>query len=90
MLVLKPLIAILDEPDSGLDIDAIQAVAEAINILISTGAGVLIITHYARILRFLSRLDKVHVMSKGQIIKSGGKESFRRIRSKGIWLDRIS
>ena len=45
MLLLKPIIAILDEPDSGLDIDAIKAVAEAINILISTGAGLLIITH---------------------------------------------
>ena len=87
MLVLKPLIAILDEPDSGLDIDAIQAVAEAINILISTGAGVLIITHYARILRFLSRLDKVHVMSKGQIIKSGGKELSEELEVKGYgWI----
>jgi Fe-S cluster assembly ATP-binding protein len=87
MLVLKPLIAILDEPDSGLDIDAIQAVAGAINILISTGAGVLIITHYARILRFLSRLDKVHVMSKGQIIKSGGKELSEELEVKGYgWI----
>lgn len=87
MLVLKPLIAILDEPDSGLDIDAIQAVAEAINILISTGAGVLIITHYARILRFLSKLDKVHVMSKGQIIKSGGKELSEELEVKGYgWI----
>lgn len=87
MLVLKPLIAILDEPDSGLDIDAIQAVAEAINILISTGAGVLIITHYARILRYLSKLDKVHVMSKGQIIKSGGKELSEELEVKGYgWI----
>ena len=87
MLVLKPLIAILDEPDSGLDIDAIQSVAEAINILISTGAGVLIITHYARILRYLSKLDKVHVMSKGQIIKSGGKELSEELEVKGYgWI----
>ena len=87
MLVLKPLIAILDEPDSGLDIDAIQAVAEAINILISSGAGVLIITHYARILRYLSKLDKVHVMSKGQIIKSGGKELSEELEVKGYgWI----
>jgi Fe-S cluster assembly ATP-binding protein len=87
MLVLRPLIAILDEPDSGLDIDAIQAVAEAINILISTGAGVLIITHYARILRYLSKLDKVHVMSKGQIIKSGGKELSEELEVKGYgWI----
>jgi Fe-S cluster assembly ATP-binding protein len=87
MLVLKPIIAILDEPDSGLDIDAIKAVAEAINILIATGAGVLIITHYARILRFLSRLDKVHVMAKGQIIKSGGKELSEELEVKGYgWI----
>jgi len=87
MLVLKPMIAILDEPDSGLDIDAIQAVAEAINILISTGAGILIITHYARILRYLSKLDKVHVMSKGQIIKSGGKELSEELEVKGYgWI----
>lgn len=87
MLVLKPLIAILDEPDSGLDIDAIQSVAEAINLLISTGAGVLIITHYARILRYLSKLDKVHVMSKGQIIKSGGKELSEELEVKGYgWI----
>lgn len=50
MLVLKPLIAILDEPDSGLDIDAIKAVAGAINRLIESGSGVIVITHYARIL----------------------------------------
>jgi len=87
MLVLKPMIAILDEPDSGLDIDAIQAVAEAINILISTGAGLLIITHYARILRYLSKLDQVHVMSKGQIIKSGGKELSEELEVKGYgWI----
>jgi Fe-S cluster assembly ATP-binding protein len=87
MLVLKPLIAILDEPDSGLDIDAIQAVAEAINILISSGAGVLIITHYARILRYLSKLDKVHVMAKGRIIKSGGKELSEELEVKGYgWI----
>ena len=87
MLVLKPLIAILDEPDSGLDIDAIQAVAEAINILISSGAGVLIITHYARILRYLSKLDKVHVMAKGQIIKSGGKDLSEELEVKGYgWI----
>src|SRR6187401_3582919 len=87
MLVLKPNVAILDEPDSGLDIDAVQAVAEAINILISTGAGILIITHYARILRYLSKLDKVHVMSKGQIIKSGGKELSEELEVKGYgWI----
>ena len=87
MLVLKPNIAILDEPDSGLDIDAVKAVAEAINKLITTDAGVIVITHYARILRYLTRLDHVHVMARGRIIKSGGKELSEELESKGYgWL----
>jgi Fe-S cluster assembly ATP-binding protein len=87
MLVLKPNIAILDEPDSGLDIDAVKAVAEAINKLIDTGAGVLVITHYARILRYMKKLDKVHVVAKGKVIKSGGKELSEELETKGYgWL----
>ncbi len=87
MLVLKPHIAILDEPDSGLDIDAVKAVAEAINKLIDTGAGVLVITHYARILRYLKKLDHVHVVARGKVIKSGGKELSEELESKGYgWL----
>lgn len=87
MLVLKPNIAILDEPDSGLDIDAVKAVAEAINKLITTDAGVIVITHYARILRYLTKLDHVHVMARGRIIKSGGKELSEELESKGYgWL----
>src|ERR671927_370819 len=87
MLVLKPQIAILDEPDSGLDIDAVKAVAEAINKLIATDAGVIVITHYARILRYLTKLDYVHVMARGRIIKSGGKELSEELESKGYgWL----
>jgi Fe-S cluster assembly ATP-binding protein len=87
MLVLKPNIAILDEPDSGLDIDSVKAVAEAINKLIMTGAGVIVITHYARILRYLTKLDHVHVISRGKIIKSGGKELSEELESKGYgWL----
>ncbi len=87
MLVLRPHLAILDEPDSGLDIDAVKAVAEAINKLIEMGAGVIVITHYARILRYLTKLDKVHVMSKGKIIKTAGKELSEELESKGYsWL----
>ncbi|HKX81648.1 MAG TPA: Fe-S cluster assembly ATPase SufC [Nitrososphaera sp.] len=87
MLVLKPNIAILDEPDSGLDIDAVKAVAEAINKLIETGAGVLVITHYARILRYLKKLDYVHVVAKGKVIKSGGRELSEELEAKGYgWL----
>src|SRR5574339_595175 len=83
MLVLKPNISILDEPDSGLDIDAVKAVAEAINHLIDTGAGVLVITHYARILRYLKKLDYVHVVAKGKVIKSGGRELSEELEAKG-------
>jgi Fe-S cluster assembly ATP-binding protein len=87
MLVLKPNIAILDEPDSGLDIDAVKAVAEAINKLIDTGAGVLVITHYARILRYMKKLDYVHVVAKGKVIKSGGKELSEELEARGYgWL----
>ena len=87
MLVLKPNIAILDEPDSGLDIDSVKSVAEAINKLIDTGAGVLVITHYARILRYLKKLDHVHVVARGKVIKSGGKELSEELEAKGYtWL----
>src|SRR5918911_719028 len=87
MLVLKPNIAILDEPDSGLDIDSVKSVAEAINKLIDTGAGVVVITHYARILRYLAKLDYVRVVARGKIIKSGGKELAEELESKGYgWL----
>lgn len=87
MLVLKPNIAILDEPDSGLDIDSVKSVAEAINKLIDMGAGVLVITHYARILRYLKKLDYVHVVAKGKVIKSGGKELAEELEVKGYtWL----
>jgi Fe-S cluster assembly ATP-binding protein len=87
MLVLRPYIAILDEPDSGLDIDAVKSVAEAINKLIDTGAGVLVITHYARILRYLKKLDYVHVVAKGRVIKSGGRELAEELETQGYgWL----
>lgn len=87
MLVLKPNIAVLDEPDSGLDIDAVRSVAEAINRLIDTGAGVIVITHYARILRYISKLDKVHVMSKGRIVRSGDRELSEMLETKGYgWI----
>src|SRR5687767_8073576 len=87
MLVLKPNLAILDEPDSGLDIDSVKSVAEAINKLIETGAAVVVITHYARILRYLSKLDYVHVMTRGRIVKSGSKELSEELETKGYgWL----
>ena len=71
MAVLKPRISILDEPDSGLDVDAVQAVAKAISGVSAEDSTVIVITHYARILKFLSKLDRVHVFAKGVIMRSG-------------------
>ncbi|MFN4336146.1 MAG: Fe-S cluster assembly ATPase SufC [Candidatus Nitrosocaldus sp.] len=89
MLVLRPRLAILDEPDSGLDIDAVKAVANAINNFISNDTSVLVITHYARILRYLKKLDYVHVMADGKIVRSGGKELAEMLEEKGYsWIER--
>ena len=64
-----------------------KAVAEAINKLIDSGAGVLVITHYARILRYLKKLDQVHVVAKGKVIKSGSKDLSEELETKGYgWL----
>ncbi len=71
MAVLRPKIAILDEPDSGLDIDAIQSVAKAISQVTGKNATTIIITHYARILKYLDKLDFVHVFADGKIMKTG-------------------
>lgn len=84
MLVLEPKLIILDEIDSGLDIDAIQAVAKAINFLQKEKqSAVLLITHYARILNFL-HIDRVHILNKGQIIKSGSTKLVKEIETKGF------
>ncbi|MEM4238029.1 MAG: ATP-binding cassette domain-containing protein, partial [Candidatus Nitrosocaldaceae archaeon] len=89
MLVLKPRFIILDEPDSGLDIDGVKSVANAINYAIeNSDASVIVITHYARILRYLNRLDFVHIMAKGRIVKSGGKELAEILEEKGYsWIE---
>ena len=73
MAVLEPALAILDETDSGLDIDALRIVAEGVNALRSPERGFLVITHYQRLLEYIVP-DKVHVLSKGRIVKTGGKE----------------
>ena len=84
MLVLEPKLIILDEIDSGLDIDAIQAVAKAITFLQKEiKSAVLLITHYARILDFL-HIDQVHILDKGQIIKSGSTKLVKEIEAKGF------
>jgi Fe-S cluster assembly ATP-binding protein len=71
MAVLKPEIAILDETDSGLDIDALRVVSEGVNLLRGKNLGVLVITHYQRILNYI-KPDVVHVMMDGRIVESGG------------------
>lgn len=84
MLVLEPQLVILDEIDSGLDIDAIQAVANAVNYLKQEKqVAVLLITHYSRILNFLN-IDFVHVLNKGQIIKTGSADLIKKIEKKGF------
>ena len=83
MAVLKPKIAILDEPDSGLDIDAVQAVARSISQVPSKDATVIVITHYTRILKFLERLDFVHVFANGQILKTGDASLADKLESNG-------
>ncbi|MBI2971741.1 MAG: Fe-S cluster assembly ATPase SufC [Candidatus Aenigmarchaeota archaeon] len=86
LLMLKPEIAVLDETDSGLDIDSLQLVAKALNSLRGNGFGSLVITHYQRILAYL-RPDFVHVMISGKIVKSGGHELAHELEKKGYnWL----
>ncbi len=82
MAVLEPKLAILDEPDSGLDVDALRAVSEGINQLRSPQRALLIITHYQRILSYVVP-DFVHVMVSGRIVQSGGKELALQIEAEG-------
>ena len=87
MAVLDPKLAILDETDSGLDIDALRIVAEGVNALRSEKHSVLVITHYQRLLRYLVP-DFVHVLADGRIVKSGGKELAEELEQKGYeWIE---
>jgi len=83
MAVLKPKVSILDEPDSGLDIDAVQSVAQAISEVSTKDATVILITHYARILKFLKKLDFVHVFALGKVLKSGNASLADELEKKG-------
>ena len=82
LAVLQPEIAILDETDSGLDIDSLKIVAEGVNTLLGPNMGVLVITHYQRLLNYITP-DKVHIMVKGRIVKSGGKELAHELEANG-------
>jgi Fe-S cluster assembly ATP-binding protein len=82
LAVLEPEIAILDETDSGLDIDSLKQVATGIAQLIGPDLGILLITHYQRILNYITP-DFVHVMMAGRIVKEGGPELARELEEKG-------
>jgi len=86
MLMLKPDLAILDETDSGLDIDALQVVAKGINHLRSPERAILLVTHYQRLLDHVTP-DRVHVLAGGRIVRSGGPELAKELEERGYgWL----
>jgi Fe-S cluster assembly ATP-binding protein len=82
MLLLKPSFAVLDETDSGLDIDALKVVAEGINAAADESNGILLITHYQRILEYV-RPDVVHIFMDGRIVRSGGPELAAELEAHG-------
>ena len=82
MSLFEPKLAILDETDSGLDIDALKLVAEGVNALRAPGRGMLVITHYQRLLNYIVP-DRVHVLSDGRIVAEGGKELALELESTG-------
>ncbi len=87
MAVLEPKLAILDETDSGLDIDALRVVAEGVNALRSPDRAIIVVTHYQRLLDYIVP-DFVHVLSDGRIVKSGGKELALDLEVKGYaWIE---
>jgi Fe-S cluster assembly ATP-binding protein len=89
MAVLSPRLAILDETDSGLDIDALRIVAQGVNTLRSPENATIVVTHYQRLLNYIVP-DFVHVLSNGRIVKSGGKELALELEEKGYdWLQNV-
>jgi Fe-S cluster assembly ATP-binding protein len=87
MAMLEPKLAILDETDSGLDIDALKIVANGVNALRSSSRAMIVITHYQRLLNYIIP-DFVHVLSNGRIVKSGGKELAMELEEKGYgWVE---
>ena len=87
MSVLEPKLAIMDETDSGLDIDALRIVAKGVNAMRNPDRAILVVTHYQRLLNYIVP-DYVHVLSAGRIVKSGGKELALELEEKGYgWLE---
>ena len=90
MAVLEPRLALLDETDSGLDIDALQVVAAGVNALRNPERAVIVVTHYQRLLNYIVP-DFVHVLSDGRIVRSGGKELALELEAKGYgWLEQVA
>jgi Fe-S cluster assembly ATP-binding protein len=86
MAMLEPSLAILDETDSGLDIDALRAVAEGVNALRSPDRAIVLVTHYQRLLDYVEP-DRVHVLSEGRIVRSGDKSLALQLEERGYdWL----
>lgn len=86
MVMLEPYLAILDETDSGLDIDALRTVSDGVNLLRSPERSMIVVTHYQRLLEYIEP-DHVHVLSDGRIIRSGGKELALELEARGYgWL----
>lgn len=86
MMMIKPTFGILDEIDSGLDIDALKVVSKGINQMRGEGFGCLMITHYQRLLNYITP-DHVHVMMQGKVVKSGGAELAQRLEAEGYdWI----
>jgi Fe-S cluster assembly ATP-binding protein len=87
MAVLEPKLAVLDETDSGLDIDALRVVANGVNALRRPDRSVLVVTHYQRLLNYIVP-DRVHVLSDGRIVRSGGKDLAVELEAKGYgWIE---
>jgi len=82
MALLEPKMAVLDETDSGLDIDALKVVSEGVNNLSGPNVGMLLITHYQRLLNFI-KPDFVHIMMEGRVVESGGPELALELEEKG-------
>ena len=86
LMMIKPKIAVLDEIDSGLDIDALKVVSDGINLMKGEDFGCLIITHYQRLLNYITP-DHVHVMMQGRVVKSGGAELAHKLEAEGYdWI----
>ena len=87
MAVLEPKLAILDETDSGLDIDALRIVADGVNAMRSPDRAFIVVTHYQRLLNYIVP-DVVHVLLEGRIVKSGGKDLALDLEKKGYaWIE---